>query len=394
MGNVKNITFFKSFLFEDSLPPIYNTASVDDLFFENKKNSPFSITNSVIKVNDVPDYFNLETVNCPQKIVVKKTKTIQGHLVELSTFKTIDAYLKSKFGSKSRSNLRRYKNRLETCFNIKYVSYYGNISKEKYNSLFKVLKSLLVRRFAEKQETNYELQHFDEYYKTIYNLIANKKASLFVIYDGEKPISIRINMFKNNRGYYILSGYDIDYSKFHLGAIDMLKNIEWCINNGFKVYNLLKGYDYYKTKWATKSHYYYNHIAYNSNKTSTLLLGQYLYIKEQLKYKFYNVLKRYNLISKLKTFKQTIFSILGGDGTKKITVSISDFYEAEAYKIIEINIEKNNDFAFLRKPVYDFLFLNNNSLNNLTILKLADYTNKFVIHSKGKKKLITVNGIT
>lgn len=393
MGNVKNITFFKSFLFKDGLPPIFITVSTDDLVFKNKTNQAFNVSNGIIKVNDVPDYFVTENVNQPQNIVVKKTKTIQGHLVELSAFDTITAYLNHNFGSKSRSNFRRYKNRLETCFNIRYVSYYGNISKEEYNSIFKVLKTLLERRFAEKQETNYELQHFDEFHKTIYGKILNKKASLFVIYDGNKPISIRINMFKENRAYYILSGYDIDYSKFHLGALDMLKNIEWCINNNFRVYNLLKGYDYYKTKWATKSHYYFNHIAYNSGKASALLLGQYIYFKEKLKYKLYNILKQYDLISKLKDFKRAFFGALNTRNVKKTTVSISDFAKAETSKLIEINIEKTNDFAFLRKPIYDLLFLNNDSINNVTIFKLADSTNKFVIQSKGKKKLITVHGM-
>jgi hypothetical protein len=388
LTKIKNITFLKTFLFDNSLPPIFKKVSTNnEVIFETKMNSDLNLKNQVLKVKDVPDYLDFKTIKHSNKTVINKVKTLKGHLVKLDTFNNISDYLKHNFGSKSRSNLRRYQNRLENCFNIKYVSYFGAIEKKKYNTLFIALRSLLIRRFNEKQETNYELQHLDEFHDIVYDLILNKKASLFVIYDDEKPISIRINMFKNNLSYYIISGYDIDYSKFHLGSIDMLKNIEWCINNNFKVYDLLKGYDYYKTKWATKSHYYYTYIAYNNSSLS----GKYTYVKEAVKYKFYEVFKKYNIISKYKNIKKSIFGIKNNFREKKISASILDFDKKITSKLIVVDIKKNSNYAFLKKPIYDFLFLNNVPLNNITISKLVENSNKFKIKAKNKCHLLIID---
>jgi hypothetical protein len=278
----------------------------------------------------------------------------------------------------------RYQNRLNTCFNIKYISYYGSIEKEEYTKLFIALKELLIRRFNEKQEVNYELKHLSEFHEIIYDLILDCKANLYVIYDDETPISIRINMFKNKIAYYIISGYDIDYSKFHLGSIDMLKNIEWCINNDFEIYDLLKGYDYYKTKWATKTHDYFNYITYSRNS----IVGLYTFVKEVIKYKFYRFFKKYRIISKYKNFKKSIFGF-NRNRKSKLSYHFSNFDKEMTSKTIEIDFKKN-EYSFLRKPVYDFLFLNNESINHLNVSKLINASNKFKVHSRNKCQLLTI----
>ena len=383
MAKIKNITFLKAFLAENSLPPIYSKITNEKGFDYNVTiESNSELKHQVLIVKDIPDYLNVHINKQSTNLAINKIKTLKGHLIELHTFQNITDYLKSNFGTKSRSNLRRYQNRLESCFNIKYVVYYGTIEKQEYNRLFVALKELLIRRFNEKKETNYELQHLGEFQNIVYNLILSKKASLFVIYDGNKPISIRINMHKETLSFYILSGFDIDYSRFHLGKIDMLKNIEWCINNAFEVYDLLKGYDYYKEKWATKTHYYYNHIAYHSNSTSVSIIGKYKIFKETIKYKCYNLLKKYNLHTKHKEFRKFIFGVKNAFIKKERSFKISDFDSKFSNELTEINIEKNKKYAFLRKPVYDFLFTNNTSINNVTVSKLEGSPNHFQIKLK------------
>ncbi|MCF7568635.1 GNAT family N-acetyltransferase [Sabulilitoribacter arenilitoris] len=384
MAKTKYITFLKALLTGVGLPPIYHTnTDSNGVHFDVKANTEAVNNKHVFVVKDIPDYLNIKTLKKPDTII-KKVKTLKGHLVELYPFKTISEYLNQNFSSKSKSNLRRYNSRLETCFNIKYVSYYGDITKQEYDRLFVVLKDLLIRRFEEKQEANYELQHLDEFHEIVYQLILDKKASLFVIYDANKPISIRINMFNKFLAFYILSGYDIDYSKFHLGSIDMLKNIEWCIDNEFKIYDLLKGYDYYKTKWATKSHDYYNHIIYNTNPLLLAIKGTILYTKEKLKYKIYNTLKYSVLRNTYKSVKTSNFN----NRRQKNSVFISDLKVVQNTEKTIIDIEKNKDYAVLRKPVYDFLFLTKQSINDIVVSKLAK--NKFLLQSKTKTQLLTI----
>ncbi|WP_170179716.1 GNAT family N-acetyltransferase [Flavivirga rizhaonensis] len=390
MNKVKKITFLKAFT-ENSLPPICSKIIYGkDFYYNTNIDTDLDLKKQILIFKDVSDYLDIELSEHSKSIVNNKIKTLNGHLIELHLFRDISEYLKKKFNSKSRSNLRRYENRLVTCFNIKYASYYGDITKEEYDMLFVVLKKMLIKRFAEKQENNYELQYLGGYYDVLYDMILKKKANLFVIYDGKKPISIRINMCKKKLIYYILSGYDIDYSKFHLGFIDMLKNIEWCMDNNFEIYDLLKGYDYYKTKWSTKTHDYYNHIIYRSNSIGILLIGQYFAIKEIIKYKSYRLFKKWNLHTKYKGLNKHIFRIKNFTNNKKLPTILIDSNAKTTDKIIEINIDKDNEYAFLRKPVYDFLFLVNTSIENVIIGKLKGTSNKFILKYKNKKQLLTI----
>lgn len=390
MAKVKKITFLKAFT-ENSLPSICSKIIYGKHFYNNTNSDlDIDLKKQVLIFKDVSDYLDIEFQEQSEHICIKKIKTIKGHLIELHLFSNITEYLETSFNSKSRSNFRRYESRLKTCFNIRYVSYFGNISRQEYDRLFVVLKNILVKRFTEKQEYNYELQHLEGYRDVLFDMITEKRANLFVIYDGDKPISIRINMCKKNIVYYILSGYDIDYSKFHLGFIDMIKNIEWCINNSFEIYDLLKGYDYYKSKWSTKTHDYYNHIIYNSNSIATLLIGQYFTIKDSIKYKIYSTLKAYNLHTKYKIIKRLAFGINNFTNKKKpLTVQIEND-KKNTSQTIKIDIEKNNDFEFLRKPVYNLLFLNNESINNVTISKFINSKNTFKVQFKNKSNLLKV----
>ncbi len=390
MGIIKNITFLKAFLAENNLPPIYSSITDNEGFnYKLETNKTLNINKLIFLIKDIPDYLHVNIKESEEKMILAKVKTLKGHLVELKSFKSFSDYLKQNFSAKSRSNLRRYQNRLETCFNIKYTCYYGAIPKQEYDRLFIVLKDLLIKRFNQKQEVNYELQYLDEFHGIVYDLILNKKASLFVIYDNDNPISIRINMNKEKLGFYIISGYDIDYSKFHLGSIDMLKNIAWCFDNNFETYDLLKGYDYYKKKWATKSHHYYNHIVYNPNSIKISFIGKLTYIKERIKYKCYTIIKNSKLYLAYKKINKKTFKI--GHINDKPTTVVSNINENEIKNITPILIEKINDYAFLRKALYDFLFISKQSINHVIVYKFNDSENQFLIKSKNKKQLITID---
>lgn len=383
MEKTNNITFLKSFLFENSLPPIFMQARLNTASFETK-HTCLTLERKIFKINDVPDYLEFTLTPFPNKTMVKKVKTLTGHVVELVKFKTIQDYLNYKLSSKNRSNLKRYQKRLESCFNIKYISYYGAIEEKEYDRLFTVLRTLLIRRFNEKQQTNYELQHLDEYHHALRPLIQEKKASLFVIYDGEKPISIRINMFRGRLAYYIISGYDIDYSKFHLGSIDMLKNIEWCIHHKFEAYDLLKSYDYYKTHWATKTHYYYNYLVYSISSTT----GHYLFIKEIVTYFIYNFLKKYGILEFYKKIKKNRFGFRRRT-ENNASFKFSPFDEKPDNDMVEVDLN-SEAYAFLRRPIYNFLFLNNAYVHHVRVSKLVNRQNDYLVQTKGTCKLLTV----
>ena len=170
----------------------------------------------------------------------------------------------------------------------------------------------------------------------------------------------------------------------------MIKNIEWCIDNGFEIYDLLKGYDYYKSKWSTKTHDYYNHVIYNSNSMAALLIGQYLTVKDRIKYKSYRFLKAYNLHTKYKSIKRLVFGVKNFANKKKAPIVQIENDAKNTGQTVKINIEKNNEFEFLRKPVYNLLFLNNESISNVTISKYTNSKNIYKVQFKNKSNLLKV----
>ncbi|MDO5971140.1 GNAT family N-acetyltransferase [Flavivirga aquimarina] len=392
MGTEKNITFLKTLLTNSALPPIYNTITYKNTnLFTKKTTNQNNQTVQLTTIKDIPGYLELNLSRNLKNIRINTIKTLRGHLVDLTLFKDFKEYVSKKISPKSKYNLNRYKNRLETCFNTKYVVYHGDIDKKEYDRLFIFLKDFLVRRFQEKKEKNYELQYLQEFHTLCYDMIIQNRANLFVIYNDNTPISIRINMFTNDLAYYIISGYDIDYSKFHLGAIDMLKNIEWCFQNKFKAYDLLKGYDYYKQKWATGSYFNYMQIAYNSGAIYFNMKAHYMTSKERFRQYLIKKVKSYNLDKPYKKIRKFTYKYTNKpQHIKEVKITVKNNIHTKNAKT-KINIQTNADYRYLKRYVYNFLFLNKEHFSNTSVYSIADKPNYFEVIGKDNNQLLIVD---
>lgn len=386
------LTFLKSWQADKNLPTSYQTIHFGSkVLYETNKQQPES-SSQIHIVQDVPDYLTIQ-VNENKNVKLKTIQTLKGHILELETFNTLNDYLLKNFNTKNRNNLKRYVKKLETCFPITYKTYYGDINKQEYNALFVKLETMLINRFQQKQEANYELQHLDEFKKNTYQLVLEKKANIFVIYDDEMPISIRINIFNQNLSYYILSGYDINYSKFHLGSIDMLKNIEWCILNNYNVYDLLKGYNAYKSKWATRVHQYQMHIIYNPKNFNTNIIANLIAFKETCRYLLYNIYLKNNLDSYHKQIKKLKFQFSEKNTqTNNLKISIEKTIP-EFENLKAINIRDNATFDFLKNAVFNFLYETNTPIKNLKVFIYNNTTNKFIIQGINNKIIMITTEI-
>ncbi|SFC21587.1 Acetyltransferase (GNAT) domain-containing protein [Flagellimonas taeanensis] len=250
MGS-KTIIFLKQLASMGSFPAciskIRDTRTGEVLFEQSVEKRPMDNRGAMI-LRDVPSYLEIEWDET--KIKTQILATQKTYVVDLDHYRDSDAYLQKHFGPKSRSALRRYKKRLEQCFRIEYWVHYGAMDKIGYDVLFEQIRDLMERRFEQKKERNYELQHLEEIKNDVYPKLLEKQASIFVITANGRPISIRINLMRGTLAYYILSVYDPDYDIFRLGKLDMWQNIHWFLENGYKKYDLLKGYAYIKERWA------------------------------------------------------------------------------------------------------------------------------------------------
>ncbi len=391
MTNNRDITFLKAFLTNKGLPPIFKSISFNkNVLYTNQDSSGTGFTHNLMIIKDTPEYLKITPLNNLGDIKFNTIRTLKGHFIDCQLFADFEAYFSKHISPKTRSNLNRYKNRLETCFNIKYVAYYGHIKRIEYDRLFTFLEDFLIRRFQEKKEVNYELQHLQEFHDLCFDMIMNKSASLFVIYNNNTPISIRINMFKNDLAYYIISGYDIDYGKFHLGSVDMLKNIEWCFNNDYKIYDLLKGYDYYKKKWATTPYFNTIQIIYNARKPYHTFKASVIGFKEKLKQNVVKKMKSLNLNRPHSNLKKVVYRLTNRSSDIQefeILIKNDIVIEERAQKI---NFHGNKSFNGLKKHIYNFLFINKERLDDVSVYRRHDSPNHYEIRGKLKNQLVII----
>lgn len=384
MKFLKKITFLKALITGDNYPAAFETISYG--LETAKKKTGVKKSKGITMVKDIPSYFTLEKQS---SVYFKSFKTISGQLIDLKKFKDYDDYLAKQFSSKSRNTLKRRLKKLNTCFNIKVKCYYGSINKQDYDSYFEILKIFLVRRFSEKQEYNYEIQYLKEFHGLCLQLIHDKKANMLVIFNENKPISIRINMFFDNVAFYIISGYDIDFAKFNLGSIDMMKNIEWCFENNFKYYDLLKGYDYYKKKWSTTEYYNHTELLVSKKKWWLYPILTFIILKNNYKYSAFRLIKHtfvYDFIKQLKKIKYVIThkKIKNLELLEKKNTVMS----FESFEIIHLD---DNRYKFLKKYTYDFLFETNEHICNINIHRSLLHQNHYMILGKKMQQRLIFN---
>ncbi len=342
-------------------------------------------------VRDLPGYFKIHQPSLPGNVAVAPVPTQQGFYVDLARYGDSETYFREAFGTRSRSNLRRYRNRLENCFDIAYRDYYGAIETAEYNRLFETLEELLVRRFREKGEDNYELQHLGHFQAVLRDMILDKKAHLFVIYHGRKPISIRINMFRDKMAFYIISGYDIDYSKFHLGFIDMAMSIQWMFANGFQRYDLLKGYGYYKKKWTRDSYFCQDCYFYDKTKPVASAVVRLMALRARLRYRVYRWLKNQPAGRVAKSLRKTIAGPRKAGGASPRVIE-GDPGEIPPEKLgREIDIENQPEFRYLRQPVYRFLFYSREAYGDIRVYTHQERDDLIFIRGSNKHQILNIH---
>ncbi len=219
--------------------------------------------NDILYVSHVPDFFQVKLKEV-DKFHLKRFHQQKGYAADLSNFLDIDSYLKSQFRKNARK-IRRFVNRLESCFDIEYKLFYGNISKDEYSYLLTVLRKMIVQRFKQRNEQSKSLAEWNSIVELTYPLILKKRASLFVIYDGDKPIEIAINYHFKQTMFSYISSYDIDYAKFGLGHVEIYKQLEWCLQNKFNRFEMGWGYLDYKRRWSNHIYNFEQHLIFRNN---------------------------------------------------------------------------------------------------------------------------------
>ncbi|CAH8286177.1 acetyltransferase (GNAT) family protein [Mariniflexile fucanivorans] len=346
--------------------------------------------NKAFLIYDVPQYFDIQT-NTPSKhLRVKKIKQYPGFLINQKNYIDFNDYLKKTFSKSSVQKFNRYKRRLENCFNIKEKMWIGNIEKAEYDGLFNHFKVLLTKRFEDKQITNNNLnpEEWAFYKEVAFPMILEKKAALHVLYNNETPISIRLLYFSDTIIFDAITVFDIDYSKFHIGKVSIMKMLEWSFKSDYTIFDFSKGYFDYKESWSDLKYDFEYHVYYDAKSLKSIItanfISSFFKLKQYLRDKETNK-KLHQITFLLKKEKSN---------TSEIDLAIIDEKTISYTEnmLIKINGEDVN-YAFLKKHAYDFLFLTSEHVDDLKLFKINGINTNTHYLIKGKNNQVVLSSI-
>ncbi len=336
-------------------------------------------------VYDVPEYFDVNTES-NNGLKVKKARQYKGFSCQLDDFEEYADFFNSKFSAKSRYKHKRNIKRLESCFYIEYKIFSGDISREDYDLIFHHLRKIIDRRFSSLGLDNDILLTWDYYYELAYDMIFKREAVLTAIYSDGVPISVSLGFLSDSVMFFAITAFDIDYFRFSLGHNIIIKILEWCFDNEFKVFDFSKGEYDYKTRWANYQYNFECHILYDSKSIKSSVLASLTYNYFSLK-QFLRDEKVNFLFSKLK------FKLRGKAKNEakvfKVTDIESNEVDINSCKEIDIN---SNDYSFLKAPLFNYLYTNPKKFKMVKAYKCSNKNDDyFVLGEENYYKISVTN---
>lgn len=288
--------FIQQLCFDYSIQPFYRNSIKNklsnqeiSLSYNPDRSQPWP---NLFTVSDIPDYLDVELLKKEAERTLTRVPQYEGYLLNLKKFNNVGELVNKTLSKNPRKNLRAKHRKLELNHEISYKFYHGKIDKKHYDYLFEVCYNLMEARFHQKKIYNRYLLDWKYYYDKFYPKILTKEASICVIYDKTKPITITLNFHKADIVFSFIQIFDTDYFKYSMGDIAMLKNIEWCYHNHFTVWDVSKGATDNKIRWSNHVYLFEYHIFYN-NKS---LLSKFLAFINAKKLKTKQLLRNKGII--------------------------------------------------------------------------------------------------
>ncbi len=343
--------------------------------FKIDLDGPSSLEKGVVQISYMPDFCSIQLSN-DDRLMERSVVHDFGFKIDLKNIENLNSHLKKQF-KKNANSIRSYVRRLESCFDIEYKFFFGDIEKEHYEELLSVSKRMIIKRFDKKKEKSVQLKNWELVEKHAYELVKSKRACIFVIYENGIPINIAINYINGKIYFGYISSFDIDYSKFSLGHINIYKQLEWCFENGYDVFDLGGGTMDYKKRWSNCS--YNNRKYFYCNKNSFLDKGYLQLLLIFNKIKLFLIEKRFHLL--IKKYKKRIRKIIRRKKKLLNVLTKEEIKVLDGYK--EIGISEGALSKF-KKNIHDFLYSNQEHISNIKIYQSNDHKSILV---KGTHKI-------
>lgn len=365
---LKKTNFYNSFCEKRSVPSCYfeiHTRYNPDPIYHNSTIAALDLSIGTYIIELFPSYLTFQ-VNRHYRRKLKKIFRVKGYSITIDQLEHVDQYLGTHFKPNFRTSMRRRLKGLETCFDVNYRMFYGNMVREDYDFIMEGLQRMLIRRFDQRNDNNVSLNRWEELYNNTFALINAQKASLFVIYDGPKPIQISLSYHFDKIMFLSIPSYDIDYSKFGLGNISVQKLLDWCIENSYKILDMGYGAFDYKVKWCNEIYEFEHHVFYDKSSVISTSLMRFATLKTQL--------INFLIANKVNIHYHRIKSIfIGKKKSDQAAYRIEkiDFDIAELWNYKKVYPLIDESYAFLRKSIFDFLYTHLEHRKNVQVFELV-----------------------
>lgn len=369
----KSSSFYFSYFEKHHVPDVCSKIEFNDTPIYKSEHENISGNHPKISaLKLVPNYFNLQF---KKGLYSKKLHHKPGLAAKLDNkFANIEDYLRQECDSRYRKNLARSVRRFQNCFSANYKMFFGSISKEECDFLMGKLYLFIENRFKQRTGRNTILRNWSYYKSLAYNGINNKKASLYVVYNDSIPVDITLSFHDENIMFSYISSYDIDYSKFGIGNIGNYKQIEWCIANKIGMYDI--GFGIYDNKRRITNFKYDFESIYVTSKKNIYFKVFTLIEHSKDRLIHYLILKKVNY-----WFHDTVDKIKGVDSSfvPKTYEILDDNAHAFESKSIDYTLDT---YFYLRKPVYDLIYTNQEHIDLIKVYKSAEELNVYKVTGK------------
>lgn len=376
--------FYFNFYERKLLPDIYTSIHYQGISVPLQTTTPndFELKDAgTLLVELFPSYFTFQ-INSSYALDMHKIFRVKGYCISIEGSENAENYLKKQFKPNFRTSIRRRLKGLENCFNVSYKMLYGNIVRDEYDFIMNELHAMLIRRFAQRNDENMALKRWKDYYNNTFELINENKASLYVIYDDGKPIQISLSYHRGKILFLAIPSYNIDYSKFGLGNISVLKILEWCIANDYKTLDMGFGAFDYKVKWCNETYNFEHHVFYTKSSIRSRMLLFSIAIKTKL--------INYLISKKVNIYYHVLKTAMVGKKKSdliKYDLQIVD-NNSEVLSACRIIHPLNDEsFTFLRSAINDFAY---SQLEHVSKIKVYELVSKKIYFLQSAKQISKV----